>query len=1103
MTRPVPQQWLLLFENIQQARALLDQYNNQIVSGDTCVDAAAYLTALEAAVAEAEGAGSVGLQDLFYLLQAQAEALSEADVPDPAGLSLQLQALDLIMAFMRSELEAAVLLKHFQDEGWASPLADDDVEMFLEMLALPAEVDDEPGDEKEPELSLDFSDEQAGGDEQVVRQEVITLLQSEVQAFAKAVARFLDEAAGQANDGNGWQHAFNAAADELEHFSTAAAAVQMEGLAEICFYLSENFRAFAERNQPPSKQERALIDSWPDQIERYLKAVNDLDVCFGLAVYLSDSAWPTPLPEDDADPLVELLAAPVIASEPVAEQARQVSATAEDVSLALPGDVNPDLLDALLQELPQQTSEFSSAIKKLVEGEGSLEDVKLAQRVAHSLKGAGNTVGIRGIANLTHHLEDILQAFFEHDRLPQGELANVLMDASDCLEAMSESILGMGAAPEHAEQTLQSVLDWANRIDAEGLDSLGIAQPAPSPDVSSSPQIPAAPAAIEPAPVASTRGNMVRVPAELMDELLRLGGEGIIVTGQVKNRVKQMRQQARALREQYRMAQQLAYELEQLVSVSGVLASSTAVVAAGADSVEIEQYNELHSCLSRLEESIADSKEFADALHEDLYVMEDLIIEQERFQKDNQEAIYRSRMVPVSTIVPRCERGVRQACRLTEKSVDFRIEGAETMMDSQVLSDFVEPLMHLLRNSVDHGIETAEQRRAAGKPETGSITLRFARVGDLIEVTCQDDGAGLDTGRIKETAIAKGVITEADELSEAEINQLILLPGFTTKGEATQVSGRGIGMDAVYAKIKEMKGGLSLHSRRGEGLKVVLHLPVSMLSVSATLVKSGDVQVAISNYGVEQVVDVVQGTLREGDNGMVFDYQDEEIPAIYLELLMGRQVRSRDHQAVFIVQPDVGSKRAVVVDSVAHKGEMVVKNMGAYLPQIAGVVGVTILGDGSVAPVLDIPELLRSEKHGHAIYQPIRKEAVVSSQRSALVVDDSLSARRALASFLEDSGFEVRTAIDGLDALELIKERTPDIVLVDMEMPRMNGIELTSQLKADETTRNLPVIMITSRSTAKHRSQAEEAGVDDYLIKPFNEVELESRIDTLLGNSLS
>jgi len=265
-------------------------------------------------------------------------------------------------------------------------------------------------------------------------------------------------------------------------------------------------------------------------------------------------------------------------------------------------------------------------------------------------------------------------------------------------------------------------------------------------------------------------------------------------------------------------------------------------------------------------------------------------------------------------------------------------------------------------------------------------------------------------------------------------------------------------------------------------------------------VRSSGHSVVVSNYGIIDVVDSVDGRISDTGNGLEFVYNDEHISAIYLEILMGLPAQARNKLSVFIVQPDVGAKRAVFVDSVVYSADMVVKNMGVYIPPIAGMVGVTILGDGSVAPVLDIPELLRSERHGtHALYQPEEAQANDVHAKYALVVDDSLSARRALANFLEDSGFEVDTAIDGADALNVINQRLPDVLLVDMEMPRMNGIELAAHLRADERTADVPIVMITSRSTAKHKAEAKEAGVDVYLIKPFNEVELEHHISALLN----
>ncbi len=1054
---------------------------------------AAYGEALEALAGAADEAGSLGLQDLVCLLQ---DDLGEDPVEGDA-LSRHRTALERLGGYLDapSADTARALLDAFRDQRWSAPLTDDDIDLFLEMLAPPAPAAD-PTPAK-PAGTQEARQEEAGQEEAgqeegaTVEPQVVELLRAEAGRLGGEIGAALEQATASGQ----WAGLGERLAPAIEQFASAATATGMEGVAELCFYLRENLDALSDGEGAPPQRALALIGEWAGRLDRHLAALGDPGPARELAAYLADEGWPSPLPAHDGEAIVELLLQPRLAEGRRASD-RPRHAGAEDVSLALPEEVNPDLLDALLQELPQQSAEFSAAIGRLVEGQGGLEDVQLAQRVAHSLKGAGNTVGVRGIANLTHHLEDILEILFERHLLPRGELATTLMDAADCLEAMSEAMLGVGSAPENAEAVLQQVLDWAHRIDAEGIENLDVTRAVPEAPPEARPQR-NEPAVESPRP-APAGGDVVRVPARLMDELLRLGGEGIVNTGQLRSRVKGLRGRSRAMREQYRLIQQLTYELEQLVSVSGVIASTTTAAAAGADSVEMEQYNELHSCLSRLEEAVSDAKEVADTIHEELYGVEDLVIEQERLQKENQEAIYSSRMVPASTLVPRCERTVRQAARLTDKQVEFRVEGAETLMDSQVLGAFSEPLMHLLRNAVDHGIEPAEARRAAGKPERGSITLRFSRVGELIEVTCEDDGAGLDTERIRETALEKGLIEPDEVLSEDEINQLVLLPGFTTKGEATQVSGRGIGMDAVYARIKEIKGALSLHSVRGRGLKVVLHLPVSMLSVTATLVRCGELAAAISGYGVEAIEKIGHQALIEGDKGLEIDYRGERLAVTYLDLLMGRQARRRDEYALFIVQPEVGARRAVLADEVmAASQEVVVKGLGAYIPTIAGVVGVTILDDGAIAPVLDLPELLRSERHGHSLYLPEQEER--ASRRLALVVDDSLSARRAVATFLEESGFEVATAIDGLDALEQIGQRAPDILLVDMEMPRMNGIELTRELRQRDDTRELPVIMITSRSTARHKDEARDAGVDVYLIKPFNDIELQHHIDALLA----
>ncbi|MDX1529027.1 MAG: response regulator, partial [Gammaproteobacteria bacterium] len=427
------------------------------------------------------------------------------------------------------------------------------------------------------------------------------------------------------------------------------------------------------------------------------------------------------------------------------------------------------------------------------------------------------------------------------------------------------------------------------------------------------------------------------------------------------------------------------------------------------------------------------------------------------------------------------------------------------MMDSDVINDLVDPLMHMLRNAVDHGIEEEADRISAGKDAEGKIRLEFQREGNHVLVRLSDDGAGLDWARIREVAASRKLIGEGQALTEAELCQLILRPNFSTRPAATQLSGRGIGLDAVRSSIARLGGSLSVRSETGKGCRFEMRLPLTLVSTHALLVRARDRLLAVSNRGVEQILHPGSGEERRNGEEHTFSIGDEVYPATTLASIIGlahdRKNNGSDASPVMIVQSENGPK-AVFVDSIVDSRDLVIKSLGRYIPKLRGIAGATILGDGSVTPVLDLPELLRMPAASGFRMDALQEEtefteSVESGLPYALVVDDSLSARRALAQFIGDSGFEVGTARDGLEAIDLINAKRPDVVLLDLEMPRMNGLELTTHIRANSTTRGLPIVMITSRSTEKHRRQALAAGVNRYLTKPYSEEELIGCVETL------
>jgi chemosensory pili system protein ChpA (sensor histidine kinase/response regulator) len=659
---------------------------------------------------------------------------------------------------------------------------------------------------------------------------------------------------------------------------------------------------------------------------------------------------------------------------------------------------------------------------------------------------------------------------------------------------------------------LQAVLDWANLIDREGIPS-DATHPEPREILPGLAKRDATETAQQMETAQQTEtvqhkvmniGSGARVPADLVDELLRQAGEAMILNGQLSDRLERTVQQMRSVRAQNTVLQQLVFELEHLVNIRGITSPLLHRTTEGEfDPLEMEQYNELHTVSRRLLEAVTDTREMNQEVEFSLVTLNGLLTDQHKVQRENEETIMRTRMVPVNTIAARLQRSVRQACRLTGKEAALVLSGGETLIDSNVLGSMVDPLMHLLRNAVDHGIEWPEARELIGKPKTGNIALDFTREGNTIVMRCRDDGAGMDFANIRHTALERGLIRDNQLLSEEELGRLTLQPGFSTRSQTTQVSGRGIGMGAVYNRVQELKGSLHIQSEANQGCQIELRLPVTLMSTYGLLVRAGEAVLAVSDRGVEQIL--YPGIGKPGQMGSKSTYQigEEVFEATTLAALLNLPPDRRREQRIalpaLLVREESDRRRVVFVQEVVDSLALVVKNLGRYIPAIKGIVGATILGDGSVAPVLDLPDLLRNPARAYA--RPVAREEAVSivdmTAPVALVVDDSLSARRALADFVKDLGFEVRTAGDGLEAVAIIDHKVPDILLVDLEMPRMNGLELTSHVRSRDDTAHLPVIMITSRSTEKHRQSAAQAGVDAYLIKPFADDELASHIQQL------
>ncbi len=892
--------------------------------------------------------------------------------------------------------------------------------------------------------------------------------------------------------------------EQIERMGSAAEMVGLDALQKLCELIGFHFGDLEKSSTDMIVSSEEHIRKWPFIIHNYLKDINNEKYHQEAIDYISNDDWARTIREDIKADLKQALSHSTIHIEKTEDDKRITKASVDDVDITVPDDVQAELLDGLLQELPHQTEEFSKSIQGLIKDD-YLSQLEVTQRIAHTIKGAANTVGIVGVATLTHHLEDILQSLLKAKAKPSADLHMALIDASDCLEQMTECLLEQGEQPNDAVQTMQVVLDWANYIDEFGppKDNANQAVNITSTVTEESKEKTAVTESDEKDKNKSSQDASLRVSANMIDDLINQSGESIIATSQMHENVNKLLTSMREIKKNKDSVYSLSQQLEHLIDVQGTNDKfSGSSDDEKFDPLELDQYNELHTYSRRIIEATADSVELIKDLEERLFSLESVIADQTRAQKDNQYAILKTRMMPVETIVPRLKRGVRQAAKISGKSVELQVTGADTLLDSKILNNLLDPLMHILRNAVDHGIESNEEREASNKTLPGVINLSFVQTGERLEINCKDDGKGLDSEEIKLRAIEKGLILNDQDLTDEEIQQIIMQHGFSTRDEVTQLSGRGIGMDVVYSSIKDLNGSVVISSELNKGMNVELSLPVSLLTAHALLIPTISGSMAVSTSGIEEILQVNLDDLKETEQGLVLHVEDQEYPAIHIEQLLKMRLsasssKQQSYSALLIEEP-AGQKKVVLINEIQSVRDIVIKPFSHYLPKVIGLVGATVLGNGDIAPVVDISDLLSQQSNlVGKINMQHAAELEEIHQASVLVVEDSISTRRSLAEFMQDLNYKVFTAKDGVEAIEVMRDHSPTILLTDLEMPRMNGLELTSYVRSHDETKDIPIIMLTSRTTEKHRQEAKSIGVNEYLTKPFVEDILLEKVQRL------
>jgi chemosensory pili system protein ChpA (sensor histidine kinase/response regulator) len=656
------------------------------------------------------------------------------------------------------------------------------------------------------------------------------------------------------------------------------------------------------------------------------------------------------------------------------------------------------------------------------------------------------------------------------------------MAAADCLEQMVAAVAGEDAPPDNVLGVIE-MLDAARNNQS--------ATTARQPVLVLADKLPAPAAA--PAARAEMRA-MTRVPTQLLDDMVRMVGELTIKIGELEQELKSSANHSRELIDRDRAIQKRLYELEHSVDIRGVAArhklhAVTPAATSDFDSLEMDQYNEVQSLTRALIEETTDARELGVGLKDELAGLAGIVHQQQRLMRELAHMTSQTRMAPVETIVPRLQRNVRQTAAATDKQAQLVVVGHDILVDADVLNQLLDPLLHILRNAVDHGLETPAEREAVGKTRLGTITLTVARRGQVVTVQVADDGRGLNLADIRAKAIERGLLEADATPSDAEIARLTLLPGFSTRDAVTEISGRGVGLDVVATRLRALSGSIDIRSVAGSGLTIELRFQASLVATHALFVRDGGQVFGIASHAVRRAIPAVAVKFGRENGALIAVIDDEKYPAHELGVLTGLAHPTAPERRNLVVVDSETGPIGLLVDAVLDASELVTRPVGKYLKRIPGVAGIGLLGNGSVIPLLDVAELVRSPRE-QSLRATARSQAQTLRRSRVLVVDDSMSVRRAVASLLEDAGYDVVLARDGLEAVKSMEIARPDVLITDLEMPNMNGLELSAHVRARPELAGLTVIMITSRSLDKHRRQALSAGVNVYLTKPYTDHEL-------------
>jgi chemosensory pili system protein ChpA (sensor histidine kinase/response regulator) len=811
---------------------------------------------------------------------------------------------------------------------------------------------------------------------------------------------------------------------------------------------------------------------------------------------------------------------------------------------ALPSDdeVGPEILEFFQPEAEEHLQVVSDCLISL-EGNNNPEEINRLFRAIHTVKGSAAQVGLKRLAAIAHRVEDLIGRLRDGEIDPSPTVVDLCLESVDVLKKTlhrqwaDESEMRAGV-----DSLLNRIAEFAP-LDPE--EAVAEAQINSEAELASSAVIaaPAQPRKPGKQPVtATTSAKSVRIALERLDRMMNTVGELVINRTRMVGRVSELEKLVDTLSFSKERLQgkvnefQEKYEFNRISSSRATaswnatapkrLASAAAGEASFFDDfseLEMDRYDDFNILSRSMAEISADVNEVLTQLEGYIGRVEGDIDEFTKLAHHLQDEFTAARMVPIGTLYSRLSRAVRDAAQSSGKHVELDFVGNETELDNNIIQQISDPLVHLVRNSVAHGIERSDARLSAGKSEAGKVSLRAYHRGNHIYIEVEDDGNGIEYERVKQSAVERGLVSSdtAERLTERELREMLFHPGFSTAPAKTELAGRGVGLDVVRANLNALNGDVEIESTRGQGTKFTLKVPLTLIISPALFVRCGGVSFALPLAVVEEIRRIRADEIEDVGGKLLTKVRDVVTEVVRLDSYLGLPPLETINGYFRMVVANTGNRQVgLIVEEVLGKDEIVIKNLGEYLRRVKLFPGTTIAPDGSLILLIDLNRMVATEPNERRTLQAsasaarvfapgseavargtIPTDAIdrVEHERVIVVADDSISVRKFVGRMLEKNGYRVKLAADGLEAAELVTQHGCHLVITDLEMPRMTGYELMVQLRQSPTTRRIPVMVVTSRAGAKHRDRAIKEGAAAFLTKPVQEDQLIAAVEQLMG----